>query len=123
MRHSLLTLKAQNKADVTFTSDSIAKVLVDYFDSHGTTNERMQAHYLLGRAYSDMGEAPRAVSSYQDAIDSADTTAMGELGFRRVKYNGQRGYIVVPRTADEIQSAQLMMACEAEAVDSGQQGQ
>ena len=49
--------------------------------------------------------------------------AMGELGFRRVKYNGQRGYIVVPRTADEIQSAQLMMACEAEAVDSGQQGQ
>ena len=76
MRHSLLTLKAQNKADVTFTSDSIAKVLVDYFDSHGTTNERMQAHYLLGRAYSDMGEAPRAVSSYQDAIDAADTTAI-----------------------------------------------
>ena len=76
MRHSLLTLKAQNKADVTFASDSIAKVLVDYFDSHGTTNERMQAHYLLGRAYSDMGEAPRAVSSYQDAIDAADTTAI-----------------------------------------------
>ena len=48
--------------------------------------------------------------------------AMGELGFRRVKFNGQRGYIVVPRTADEIQSAQLMMACEAEAVDSGQYG-
>ena len=49
--------------------------------------------------------------------------AMGELGFRRVKYNGQRGYIVVPRTADEIQSAQLMMAGEAEAVDSGRCGQ
>ncbi len=48
--------------------------------------------------------------------------AMGELGFRRVKFNGQRGYIVVPRTADEIQSAQLMMASEAEAVDSGQYG-
>ena len=74
MRHNLLTLKAQNKADVTFTSDSIAKVLVDYFDSHGTTNERMQAHYLLGRVYSDMGEAPRAISSYQEAIDVADTT-------------------------------------------------
>ena len=49
--------------------------------------------------------------------------AMGELGFRRVKYNGQRGYIVVLRTADEIQSAQLMMAIEAEAVDSGRYGQ
>ena len=73
MRHSLLTLKAQNKADVTF-SDSTAKVLVDYFGSHGTTNERMQAYYLLGRAYSDMGEAPRAINSYQNAIDAADTT-------------------------------------------------
>ena len=49
--------------------------------------------------------------------------AMGELGFKRVKYNGQRGYIVVPRTADEIQSAQLMMASEAESVDSGRYGQ
>lgn len=74
MRYSLLTLKAQNKADVTFTSDSVAKVLVDFFDSRGTTNERMQAYYLLGRAYSDMGEAPRAISSYQGAIDAADTT-------------------------------------------------
>ena len=48
---------------------------------------------------------------------------MGELGFRRVKFNGQRGYIVVIRSAEEIQSAQLMMASEAETVDSGQYGQ
>ena len=46
--------------------------------------------------------------------------ALGELGFQRVKFNGQRGYIVVQRTAAEIQSAQLMMASEAETVDSGQ---
>ena len=48
--------------------------------------------------------------------------ALGELGFQRVKFNGQRGYIVVQRTAAEIQSAQLMMASEAETVDSGQYG-
>jgi tetratricopeptide (TPR) repeat protein len=75
MRHSLLTLKAQNKADVTFTSDSIAKVLVDYFDSYGNTNERMQAHYLLGRVYSDMGQAPRSIDCYLRAVTLADTTA------------------------------------------------
>jgi hypothetical protein len=46
--------------------------------------------------------------------------ALGELGFQRVKFNGQRGYIVVQRTAAEIQSAQMAMAREAEAVDSGQ---
>ncbi|MBR4729280.1 MAG: hypothetical protein IK075_03375, partial [Prevotella sp.] len=48
--------------------------LVDHFDSHGTTNEQVLAHYLLGRAYSDMGEAPKAISSYQDAVNAADTT-------------------------------------------------
>lgn len=75
MRHNLLTMKAQNKINVIFTSDSIAKELVGYFDRYGTVNERMQAHYLLGRAYSDMGQAPRAISSFQDAIDAADTMA------------------------------------------------
>ena len=76
MQFQLHRLNAQNKTDVTFTSDSLAKELVDHFDSHGTTNERVLAHYLLGRAYSDMGEAPRAISSYQDAIAVADTTAV-----------------------------------------------
>lgn len=76
MQYLLHHLNAQNKTNVKFTSDSLAKELVDHFDSHGTTNERVLAHYLLGRAYSDMGEAPRAISSYQDAIAVADTTAV-----------------------------------------------
>ena len=76
MRHSLLTMKAQNKAGVIFSSDSLAKELVNYFDVHGSTNEQMQAHYLLGRAYSDMGEAPQAINSFLDAIETADTTAV-----------------------------------------------
>ena len=76
MQYLLHHLNAQNKTNVKFTSDSLAKELVDHFDSHGTTNERVLAHYLLGRVYSDMGEAPRAISSYQDAIAVADTTAV-----------------------------------------------
>ena len=46
--------------------------------------------------------------------------ALGEQGFRRVKYQGQRGYIVVQRTAEEIQIAQRTMAAEAETDSSGQ---
>lgn len=45
--------------------------------------------------------------------------AFNELGFKRVKYSGQRGYIVMIRTADEIQRIQRLMADEGE-VDSGQ---
>ena len=74
MQYLLQRTNAQNKTDVRFTSDSLEKVLADHFDSHGTTNERVLAHYLLGRAYSDMGEAPRAISSFQDAVAAADTT-------------------------------------------------
>ena len=75
MQYLLHRMNAENKTDVKFTSDSIAKELAEYFDSHGTSNERMLAYYLLGRAYSDMGEAPHAISNYQDAVDAADTTA------------------------------------------------
>jgi hypothetical protein len=75
MRHSLLTMKAQNKAYVPFTSDSLANDLVSYYDNYGTPNERLLAHYLLGCVYRDLGEAPRAVECYLDAINLADTTA------------------------------------------------
>ncbi len=61
MRHALLTARAQNKAFVDFTTDSVLLVLTDYYDRHGTPNEQMEAHYLLGCVYRDLGEAPRAI--------------------------------------------------------------
>ena len=72
MRRLLLLTNAQNKCDTVFRSDSIQRLLVDYYESHGTANERMLAHYLLGRAYYDMGEMPMALNAYQLAL--ADTS-------------------------------------------------
>ena len=74
MRFDLLRTNAMNKSDSVFTSDSIAREVSDYYTHHGTPNERMLAHYLLGRAYSDMGEAPLAAKCFLDAISLADTT-------------------------------------------------
>ena len=48
-RWQFLRLMAQNKCDTVFRSDSLQRVLTDYYDRHGTPNERMWAHYLLGR--------------------------------------------------------------------------
>ena len=70
MRYDLLTAKAQNKAFVDFTTDSIAKDFTDYYDRHGSANDRVLAHYLLGCTYRDMGETPRVVNCYMDAIES-----------------------------------------------------
>ncbi len=75
MQYFLHRTNAASKTSERFTSDSLVKDLADHFDSRGTTNERVLAHYLLGLAYSDMGEAPKAVNSFQNAIEAADTTA------------------------------------------------
>ena len=64
-----------NRNYIPITTDSLLREAADYFDSHGTPNERLRAHYLLGCAYRDMGEAPRAIEAWQDAIACADTTA------------------------------------------------
>ena len=91
MRHALLTAKAMNKAYVPLTADSLMTVVADYYDSHGTPNEQMEAHYLLGCTYRDLGEAPAALAAYQDAIDRADTTAQDCDYIQLSKIYGQMG--------------------------------
>ena len=73
MYYHLLLADAMNKAYVDMSTDSILKEVADYYDRHGSANEQMRAHYLLGCAYRDMGEAPMALQCYQDAVDKADT--------------------------------------------------
>lgn len=75
MQCGLHRLNALNKLDTLFRSTEEAQQYADYFDGHGTPNEQMLAHYLLGRAYYDMGESPMALECYQTAISKADTTA------------------------------------------------
>ena len=75
MRYELLRHKAMNKACITFTSDSVMKEVVDYYDHHGSANERMLANYVLGCVYRDLHEAPMALEYYNKATEQADTTA------------------------------------------------
>ena len=39
--------------------------------------------------------------------------AMVELGFKSLRFNGVRGFLVVQRSAEEIRSIQSLMAAEA----------
>ncbi len=75
MQQELAVLQAMNQANSLLTNDSLAQALADWFDDHGTPNEQMEAHYLLGRTHADRGEAPAALAAYHDAADRADTTA------------------------------------------------
>jgi len=76
---------SMNRAYVPMT-DGIDSQLLEatrYYDRHGDANQQLRAHYLLGCAYRDMGEAPAALQSYQDAIDRADTLS-SDCDYRRL---------------------------------------
>ena len=75
MYYYLLLADASNKCYDTLPSDSIMHLVADFYDAHGTANEQVRAHYLLGCVYRDMGEAPQALDCYHTAICCADTTA------------------------------------------------
>lgn len=72
MRAGLDSINVRNRTGQPFTVDDV-QPYVTFFDEHGTPNDRVLAHYLLGRAYHEHGEAPMALKYYQEAIDCADT--------------------------------------------------
>ena len=73
MKCRMLMAKAQNKLYLSMPTDSIFQEVVDYYDSKGTDNEKMQAYYLMGCVYRDQKDAPKAMMSYKKAIECADT--------------------------------------------------
>ncbi|MBR6203257.1 MAG: hypothetical protein IKQ62_09655, partial [Bacteroidaceae bacterium] len=73
MRHAVLLAEANNKLYQPLPPDTIFQEVVDYYDRHGTPNQQLRAHYLLGCIYRDRNEAPQALQCYYDAIEKADT--------------------------------------------------
>ncbi|MCR5849909.1 MAG: virulence protein E [Bacteroidaceae bacterium] len=75
-----------------------------------------------GGMFMSVGRALQIVSS--NVAQKLSSVYMGrafsELGFRSVKCGGQRGYIVVQRTAEEILAIQRAMAAQAIEEDMGQ---
>lgn len=76
MRHLLLRTQAQRHAGIGFTSDSISNLLVSYYNAHGAPNERMTAHYLKGCSYLELGDEPATLRCFNEAVGTADTSAL-----------------------------------------------
>jgi len=74
MYYDLLRADAQNKAYIDFTTDSVMLQVADYYDQHGTANEQMRAHYLLGCTYRDLKDVPMELQCFLEATEKADTT-------------------------------------------------
>lgn len=74
MRMRMLKVKAQNKLFMQLPSDSSFMEVVSYYDRHGSANDRMLSHYLLGCIYRDKEDCESTIRNYQNAICCADTT-------------------------------------------------
>ena len=75
MRFLLVLAEAKNQADATLMSDSIMSGVVDYYQHSSSSMERMRSLYQLGYIYAQLGEAPKALKQYQQALEEpVDTT-------------------------------------------------
>ncbi len=107
MRHLMLTTEAENKLYLPLPSDTLFQQVVDYYDKHGTPNQQLKAHYLLGCIYRDRGETPMTLLCYNDAVEKADTLS-NDCDFNTL-------YKVYGQMAD-IYEAQVMPDEELEAL-------
>ncbi|WP_455668401.1 tetratricopeptide repeat protein [Phocaeicola sp.] len=69
MYYYLLTIKAKDKLYIYHTSDSLIKVITQFYEDYGNNDKLMEAYYYMGSVYRDMNDAPRALKAFQDAID------------------------------------------------------
>ena len=108
MHELLMKAKAQNENYEPFVSDSMMLSVADYFDRNGTANEKMLAHYLLGCVYRDLGDMPRSLECYHQAVACADTTDADCDYLLLGKVHGQMAYIYNKELLPQYQLEQLL---------------
>ena len=82
-----MTLKAQDKADLPLTSDSLILDILQYYEHGGDPNKLPEAYYYAGRVYRELGDAPQALDYFQKA-----QTSLNELDLRKLPTPNARRY-------------------------------
>ena len=73
-QYQLQLAAAEMKAGAIFTTDSLTKELVDYFDASGDDEEVALAYYMYGCSLIDLGQSPEGIQAYYTALSKVDTT-------------------------------------------------
>ncbi len=85
--YDLMTLKAQDKADLPLTSDSLILDILQYYEHGGDPNKLPEAYYYAGRVYSELGDAPQAIDYFQKA-----QTSLNELNLQKLPIANAKRY-------------------------------
>lgn len=65
----------RERETLTERDDTLMQQVVAFYNQRGTSNERMEAYYLLGSVYRDLRDAPKALEAFLNGISVADTLA------------------------------------------------
>lgn len=69
MYYNLLKIKAEDKLYIPHTSDSLIKIITEFYQDYGDYEKLMEAYYYLGSTYRDMNDAPRALLAFQEVVN------------------------------------------------------
>ncbi len=107
--YQLLCIKANDKAYITHTSDSIIKCLVRYYETDGDKRRLPETYYYAGRVLRDMENAPLAIEYFEKALDVADGE---EHLFLKGKIYSQMGRIFYDQQLTEQALVLIRLACQ-----------
>lgn len=69
MYYHLLCIKANDKAYVLHTSDSLIREVLHYYIDKDDKRHLPEAYYYAGRVYRDLGDAPQALDYFEKALE------------------------------------------------------
>ena len=96
--YDLMTLKAQDKADLPLTTDSLILDILHYYEHGGDPNKLPEAYYYAGRVYRELGDAPQAIDYFQKAQTSLDELDLRKLPAANAKrYEKLKGTILAQK--------------------------
>lgn len=76
--YQLLSVKAQDKAYITHTSDSLILDVLHYYEQGGDVRLLPTAYYYAGRITSDLGDAPQAIGYFHHGLDAMQDKAYAQ---------------------------------------------
>ena len=84
MRYDLMLIKSRDKAYIEHRNDSMIAPVVEYFTNHTDPDFTPLALYYAGRVYSDLGDAPRALDYYQQAVNAIGDDTIKHYGLYKI---------------------------------------
>ena len=84
MRYDLMLIKSRDKAYIEHRNDSMIAPVVEYFADHTDPDLTPLALYYAGRVYSDLGDAPRALDYYQQALTTIGDDTIAHYNIYKV---------------------------------------